>query len=170
MHKVIRVALVGLLVLVQAAHARAADRTLESFRVLLKSGERHEGKNGRLTETGLEWSRKGLAMSVPMEEIRMLDEATGSQAGKYALYGAGIGLATALLAALLAAADTSDDPTTEFNTGAAIGISVGFTVGGGLIGAAIGASQKTWERVPIKTSFYYNRHSNQSVCVLTVPF
>jgi hypothetical protein len=170
MLKVIRVTLVVLIVLVQTVHAQDAGKTIKNFRVLLKSGERHEGTNGRLTETGLEWMKKGEMITVPREEIRLLDEATGSKAKKYAVFGAGIGLSTALLAAILAAADTSDDPYTEFNTGAAIGISVGFTVAGGLIGAAIGASQKTWERVPIKTSFHYERHSKHGVCVLTIPF
>ena len=170
MLKVVRVTMVVLLVLAQSVHAQAAEKTLKHFRVLCKSGERHECKEGRLTETALEWTKKGQALSVPREEIRMLDEASGSQAAKYAAIGAAVGLVTALTAALAASASAADDPYTEFNSGAAVGITVGFTIGGGLIGAAIGASQKTWERVPVKTSFHYDKSSKHSVCVITIPF
>lgn len=171
MFKAVRITLVVLLVLVQSVHAQEGVRELKNFRVLLRNGDRHEGKNGRLTEDSLEWAMKnGQPMTVPREEIRALDEARGSEAGKYAMIGAGIGLLSALTAALAASAAAADDPSLEFKGGAAIAVTVGFTVAGGLIGAAIGASQKRWERIPIKTSLYFDRHSKQSVCVISIPF
>jgi hypothetical protein len=171
MFKALRITLIVLLVLVQSVHAQEGVRELTNFRVLLRNGDRREGKNGRLTEDSLEWMMKNRQpMTVPREEIRALDESRGSEAMKYGAIGAGIGLLTALTAALWASAAAADDPSLEFKGGAAIAVTAGFTIGGGLIGAAIGASQKRWERIPIKTSLYYDRYSKQGVCVISIPF
>ena len=171
MFRAVCILLIPLLIVAQSVHAQETIKIFKQFRVLLKSGERYEGKEGHLSASDLEGTLKGgESMTIPRDDIRALDVSRGSNAGKYAMIGAGIGLLTSLTAALAAWSASEDDPLLEFQGGTAVAITAGFTIAGGLIGAAFGATQLKWERVPVKTSLFYDRHSRTGVCAISIPF
>jgi hypothetical protein len=167
MTSVARIAVILLLVLSQNAFSQTEVREFSRFRVLLRSGERFEGRDGRLTETGLEGtSSKGEAIKISMSNLRALDAATGSEAGKWALAGAGLGLASGLLAIMQV--NLNDD--LEVDSDAALVVTAGLTAVGALIGGMVGASHQKWERVPIRTESMSSIHSRPRICFVRISF
>lgn len=145
---VARMVIILLLVLSQNAFAQSDGRTFSRFRVLLQSGERFEGRAGRLSGDALSgMSSAGEPVDVPIGSIRALDVSTGSEAGYWAVVGGVIGLSGALLAILQVEMDDS----VELNSNAAVAVTAGLTVFGALIGGAIGSRLHKWERVQIQT-------------------
>jgi len=129
-----------------------SEQNFSRFRVLLKNGNRVEGKSGVLTSTELEgFTKKGDPIKIPINDIRVMDRHTGSQAAKGAAIGAGLGLVTALTLILYANADETRE--LKVNEGALI---FGVTGVYGLIGLAIGSAYSTWERVPLDLSLRYD--------------
>jgi hypothetical protein len=127
--------------------AQDSTRTMRRFRVLLTTGERIEGKNGVLSPTSLEGTAStGIPVNVQRSDIRALDAYMGSQAAKWGLAGAGLGLLTGLLAVVEVAAN----PDVILNEGAAAGVTAGLTICGGLIGLLVGSQDARWESVPVR--------------------
>lgn len=163
----LRIAIVLVLMLAKDISAQTEVRTFSRFRTLLQTGERIEGREGRLTTTALEGiSSAGAQIKIPMSDIRALDISAGSHMGKGAAIGASLGLLTGLLAIV----QVSLREDTELKDDAAVGLTVGLTVGGGLIGALVGASYTRWERVhiPVGLSFYPEARGGR--CTIRVSF
>jgi hypothetical protein len=149
----------------------AAETVLSEFRVRLINGERFEGHNGVLGDQGFEWvASDGAPLSVPLEDIRALDECTGNKAGKKAAIGAGIGFATALLGYIVAESEASSDPYKEVDNSRVAPLFFGFTGVGALIGLAIGSSQKQWKKVPIEASLGFSPERSEIRLALNLPF
>jgi hypothetical protein len=128
------------------------DHDFSRFRVLLKSGDRVEGKSGILTPTELQgFTKRGDPIKIPIDDIRVMDRYTGSQAAKGAAIGAGLGLVTALTLILYANADETRE--LKVNEGVLI---FGVTGVYGLIGLAVGSAYSKWERVPLHLSIKYD--------------
>lgn len=143
--------------------AQNKEQIFSLFRILKTNGERIEGKKGVLTPIGLEGiSKAGTQLSIPRNEIRVLDRYAGSQAGKGAAIGVGLG-ATVALSVMLRA--SSDD--THVDEG---GLVAGFTLGGGLIGLAVGAAYPKWEQVPLKTALQIRPQRNGGMVRVEFPF
>lgn len=128
------------------ALAQDESPTIGRYRILLNTGERLDGKDGRLFADHFEGNdRRGHPSRYELSEIVGIERKTGSKAGEYAAMGAGFGLITSLLAILQVEADSE----TELDSSAVIpvtGVLVGLSM---LVGAAIGASNAEWESVDI---------------------
>jgi hypothetical protein len=132
------------------ATATAGDpESLSRFRLLTDTGQHIEGKDARLTADSLVARRSdGVSITLSRDRIRALDVSKGTNAGRAAAIGAGIGLLTGLLAII----QVSTDDTRVLKKGAAAGLTVGLTAGGGLIGFAVGSSSPRWQSVPLRTA------------------
>lgn len=119
------------------------------FRLLADTGQRIEGRDAQLTADSLVALRSdGVPITLPRDRIRALDVSKGTNAGRAAAIGAGIGLLTGLLAI----AQVSMDDTRQLKRGAAVVLPIGLTAGGGLIGLVVGSSSPRWESVPLRTA------------------
>jgi hypothetical protein len=140
------VALLFLLLSPQHLCAQTEARALPRFRVRLTSGDRMEGRGGILTDSTLVGrTAAGASLNVRTADIRVLDVRAGSQAGRGALIGAGMGLVVSVLAIAQVAADP--DSYTEKET--AVKATVGLTLGGGIVGALVGLKGSRWQRIPL---------------------
>jgi hypothetical protein len=129
--------------------------SLGRFRVLLHSGDRHEGAAGVLDGDALRGrDERGNQVSFPRSDIRALDTASGSRSAEYAAIGGGICLLSGLAAWATSGAQTAADPTRKtVSSGQALAIIGGFTAAGTIIGAVIGSGKKSWKRVlPAQTT------------------
>jgi hypothetical protein len=138
-----------MLLSVQSISAKYSDTTFSRFRVLVRDGSRFEGNKGVLTATELRGtSTNGKSINIPRENLRALDRSTGTEAGKYGLIGAGLGLLTALMV-VIEVNSSSDYFQPQYDQTALVG---GFTGGGFLLGLAVGAGCTRWEHVQLETA------------------
>lgn len=133
-----------------AAPEADPTRPVDDFLLILKSGERIEGRDGALTAsrfTGT--SKEGRHLTLLPDDIDTVYRKDGSRAGPLALYGAGIGLAisgVSILSAAVSYPDAFSDSRVLAGSAAFIG---GSTLLGALIGLAIGATQPRWSVEPL---------------------
>lgn len=155
------------LLLYQDISAQDSTRVMQRFRVLLKTGERIEGKNGVLSPASLEGTTKaGTTLNIQRSSIRALDVYAGSNMAKWGAVGAGLGLVTGLLAIIQVSADSD----ATLNEGAAVGVTAGLTIGGGLIGLLAGSRDSRWESVPLKTATLIDPETGQVMLMARLTF
>ncbi|NIO02175.1 MAG: hypothetical protein GTO42_08540 [Candidatus Latescibacteria bacterium] len=168
MTRILCISIILALFLAQDVFAQDDIRTFSRFRLRLKSGERIEGRKGRLTATFLEGTSKtGRPIQIPVTDIRLLDVTAGSKAVKGMFIGAGIGLISAMstIASVKAIREDAD-----IEWGGAAGFAAGLTVVGGVIGAGIGWGFPKWERVHLGTDSSTNFDFRAEVCLIRIHF
>ena len=117
--------------------------TYSDFIIILKSGERIEGRNGVVKSSQLTGQTlTNSPLSYPLKDIQTLYISTGTKAGSMALVCGAVGLATSLLAIL--EANTSD---VGVDGKKATALTLGLTGAGILIGAVVGSSMHTWQTI-----------------------
>lgn len=135
-------------VLVLAVGAVSQDHTIacKEFRMLLKTGKRVTGTEATITST--EFAGKafdGTEIRYPLGDVRSVDREIGTQAGKGALIGAGIGA----LSIVYAIIQISADENTVVDNSKVFPVTAVCVGGGALIGLAIGSGSSRWDRVQL---------------------
>jgi hypothetical protein len=132
-----------------AAYCQAPVERYEDFIVLLKSGDRIEGRNCTLTSTDFTGvTLAGAQVSYPIAQLQTLHVSAGTKAGSMALLGGAVGLASGLLAVLEAGSTKG----VTVDGGKAVAVTAGLTGAGILIGAVVGAGMKTWRTIEFADS------------------
>lgn len=132
------------------AQAEGEPRAVGEFLLIGKNGERIKGHGGSLTAnrfTGI--SADGQKLDFAPDEIGTLYRKEGSEAGRVALYGAGVGLVLSGLILWRATDGSPDFFRHEFGQRFSLGFVGGSTALGALIGLAIGAGQSRWSVQPL---------------------
>jgi hypothetical protein len=128
------------------ASAQNSGITCEKFRLRLATGAHVSGTKGVLTNDGFTGVRSdGTPITLKLDEIRSLDRQVGTQAGKGALIGGGIGLLSVFSALL----NISSDENSSVDDSKILPVAVGFTAGGALIGMAVGSASSRWQHVSL---------------------
>lgn len=132
------------------------EKSFSKFRVLLHSGERIEGLNGVLKDSILVGKLKnGTSLSIKRDEIRLMDEASGTQVFKGAAIGGGLGL----IVWIAAVANVEADPDRVLKEDATkIGLTI--TAACVAVGALIGSFYNKWEKYPIETKLNFKPDIN----------
>jgi hypothetical protein len=128
------------------AYSQDSIRTYKNFVVVQQNGERFEGQDGVMTAkrfTG--FLKNGTPFDISKNDIETLFVQTGSQSGKYALYGGLFGLAIGVVAYISWAAD----PMRNDNGPSPLVLTLASTACGALIGGIIGSSSSEWHVEPI---------------------
>jgi hypothetical protein len=160
-----------LVVLAVAGGVSAQDGSSisERFKIQLNTGEIVDVQEATLSSVGIEGTTLDRnPITIDRSDIRLLDRYEGTNGGRGALIGAGIGFATALVGYVAAHAEASSDPYKTVDNSKIVPIFLGFTGVGALIGWAVGDSQKRWTRVPLGTSFLYDPESGERKLVFTL--
>lgn len=139
-----------LLILLWASVSTAAPTEENSrFRAVDDQGQRIDVWKGSWDGSVLRGqSRDGQPIEIARENLKLLDVRSGSQAGKYAAIGGGIGALIVLATAL----NVESDPDSELRSGRALGIGAGAAFLGASIGALAGWQQSTWRNVELTPS------------------
>lgn len=120
------------------------------FVLIRKDGDRIEGRSGALSATRFTGiSADGKQLEFLPDDIGTLYRKEGSQAGRMALCGAGIGLAFSGAVLLRVGAEYPDAFRDETVTRVSAALVGGSTLLGALIGLAIGAGQSQWSVEPL---------------------
>jgi hypothetical protein len=133
-----------------AAPASDEPRTVDEFLLISKNGDRIAGRDGSLTAnrfTGI--SSDGKKLDFLPDDIGTLYRKEGSEAGKMALYGAGIGLVFSGVVLWRASDGNPDFFRHELVQRVSLGLVGGSTALGALIGLAVGAGQSRWSVEPL---------------------
>jgi hypothetical protein len=147
------------LIFLQTVYAQDVTQSYSKFRVLLKTGDRIEIEQGKLTDTSLiNFISENDQKEIPISDIRALDRRVGSKALLYAGIGSGIGL----IASLYALVQFEADPHSKMEPGAWVAFPIAIA-GSGLIGLIVGSAYDDWESVPLNMSLKadFNKGSYQ---------
>jgi hypothetical protein len=144
-----------------------AESDIGDFRVRLTNGERWEGREGVLTDEGLDGiASDGRPIFVPRERIAAVARCRGSMGVRGAIIGAAAGFCLAKIADLKADDEgETEDPQQDSNESVIL-----ITLGGALAGAIIGTATRKWEAVPIETSIGFSPEDGAISLALKLTF
>lgn len=138
-------AIILLLSFVPSIVLAGESQLLPRLRVVTQDGRTIRGESGFLDEESLRARTASGEILLLREEIRILEIEDGSEAGRFAMIGGGLGL----LLALGAIASVESDPNAEVNEDRVLPVTAAVVGVGVVIGAALGAAHPKWSKVTV---------------------
>ena len=136
---------------------------IDQFKVLMVTGQRLEGRQGILTESGLDGFVADTSVSFQREHIRRVYKHNGSKA----IQGLAIGGGSAFALSFVMAYSPHHD--SESSTSREAGVAL-FTGAGAVIGLVIGLMTDSWKDVPLGTTVGFQPEKGNARLVLSVSF
>ncbi len=146
------------------------------FKVLLKSGESIEGKNGYFTSTTFNGNlNNGQEINIDRSDIQTLDVLSGSKMLPYAAIGAGAGILASLALWSMSSDSSEVGELGETWGGGEFDVNLGIVmpllgVAGAVVGGFIGAKQPEWTRVSLKTAFLLGPKEKGAMLTVSIQF
>lgn len=152
--------ILGLLSLICSSLLSAGDsQELRRFRVVLKDGDRFEGKRGIIKGDSLiGQSFSGLKVGFALNDINTLQLCTGDKAIRDGL----LGILAGGLVSLPICIQEEDDPRRLGEKEFREDYFFAFTAAGFVIGLIVGSHERTWENIPINAGLGFNDANQQA--------